>query len=75
MGIKGLFLESNNILSNLNDYVTKENSKSLPQNEINRRLNIIQDITNKLDKLKLNYEKNISKSLMVNNLIIKIRFI
>jgi Mg2+ and Co2+ transporter CorA len=67
MGIKGLFIESNNLLKSLSDYITKGNSKNLPQNEINRRLGIIQDMSNKLEKLKLNYEKNISKSLMVNN--------
>jgi hypothetical protein len=70
MGIKGLFKESSTLLKNLNEYVTKENSKNLPQNEINRRLNIIQDMGNKLDNLKLTYDKNVSKSLMVNYRII-----
>jgi hypothetical protein len=66
MGIKGQFIESFNLLKILNENLIKENSKSMPQNEINRRLNIIQDMTNKLEKMKLNYETNISKSLMVN---------
>jgi hypothetical protein len=65
MGIKGLFIESSNLLKSLSENVTQKNSQNLPQIEINRRLNIIQDLINKFDKLKLNYEKNISKSLMV----------
>jgi hypothetical protein len=65
MGIKGLFLESSNLLKSLSENVTQKNSQNLPQIEINRRLNIVQDLINKFEKLKLNYEKNISKSLMV----------
>ena len=72
MGIKGQFNESFNLLKILDENLIKENSKSLPQNEINRRLNIIQDMTNKLEKMKTNYQTNISKSLIVNNPIIKV---
>ena len=72
MGIKGQFNESFNLLKILDENLIKENSKSLPQNEINRRLNIIQDMTNKLEKMKTNYQTNISKSLIVNYPIIKV---
>jgi hypothetical protein len=72
MGIKGLFKESQGLIKSLNEYVIKENSKNLPQNEINRRLNIIQDMGNKLENLKLSYEKIVSKSLMVKYKLIKV---
>jgi len=65
MGIKGLFKESSELLKSLNEYIIKENSKNLPQNELNRRLNIIQDFGNKLENLKLSYDKIVSNSLMV----------
>jgi len=41
------------------------NCKEFTQNEYNRRINIVQDINNSIEKMKVYYDTKMSKSLMV----------
>jgi hypothetical protein len=38
-------------------------SKSLPQNELNRRLGIVQDFGNNIRKLEKNYQESVVKNI------------
>ena len=64
--IRGQFEEIKRNISSLHQ-TEKAKAKQLTQNEVNRRLNIIQEIENNIEKMKKSYESLIISSLKQKN--------
>lgn len=65
-GIRGQLEEIDRLIKSVNNSEIT-NARNLTQNEINRRLGIVQEISNGISKVKIAYDTSISKSLLVFN--------